>query len=225
MKDETYKSRNVDKLIKHLIKYNNETGEISVETQSNHYYDILLDEDLYLEFVTSVVEPITTVNAMSRLRDEELMYDEVVMISDEVFGLLILEDRIRLWAEIGKRRVARDDEISIMRKLEDEDGNCIEDTLRDENDQAYTLYSNGGQHDPNVLRGFNSKAIERMNEYMKLVRQFRDSEDGKSMMQNVRQAYLGYRYDSDNHRRKRLRVDSGNKAEGGQCRTSLCIEW
>ena len=101
MKNITYESINADKLIKHLIDYNDDTGEIIVERRSNHYYSILLDQELYTEFMVNVVEPITTLSVMSRLRDQECMYDDVVTVSDEVFGLLILEDRIRLWAEIG----------------------------------------------------------------------------------------------------------------------------
>ena len=98
------------------------------------------------------------------MKNEGNDYFKIVSKSDEVFGLLILEDRLRLWMEIAKRRVIRDAGCDDLEsKMVDEDGKSIEDHLRDDDGQAYTKYSNGGIMCPEVLKGWSVRAIVRMN--------------------------------------------------------------
>ena len=118
------------------------------------FINILKDKNMYVEFMMNVVEPIVTYNRMMKMKSEGNSYIKIVSKSDEVFGLLILEDRLRLWMEISKRRVIRDDGCDDLEsKMVDKDGKSIEDHLRDDYGQAYTKYSNGGIMCPEVLKG------------------------------------------------------------------------
>jgi len=88
--------------------------------------------------------------------------------------------------------------------------------LKDENDCMYTLYSNGGRKDPNVLRGYNVGAIQRMNELQGFVKGRRTRDDVKSMLKQIGKRWVKVLEEERRGGRKRkLRYIDGRKAESG----------
>ena len=202
---------------------------------------ILTDEDLYYEMVKNVVEPISTRTKMSRMKENKgnLRYDQVVTLSDECFGMMILEDRLRLWVEVAQRKVESDpteEEIKKKvpvhnRKLRDDDDQVLknEDLLKIEGSETrFTVYSNGGSKDQGVLKGFGAAAIRRMNELMRIQSIRRQTEAGKEMMLQMKKRWLkDYELQEQNRggkgKKRKAQFDVAKRAEGGSCETDLVV--
>jgi len=206
-----------------------------VRVEDNSVWEeIMQDEDTYFEFIQRFVENVTSKRVMTCMTRDSggKQYNEVVTVSDECFAIMAFEDRMRLWMEVVKRQSERDKdpgetdldfrERRLTKQIRVQGGAVvrekdIEDELKDENGSMYTtLYSNGGRKDPNVLRGYNVGAIQRMNELQGFVKGRRTRDDVKSMLKQIGKRWVKVLEEERRGGRKcKLRYLDGRKAESG----------
>ena len=163
------------------------------------------NEDAYYQFVIRFIEHTTSRTSMLKMTDRKggKEYSEVVSVCDESFAMMILEDRLRLWMEVVKRRNERDlkeNESVIqfrrreLKKTEEKNGvtieKNIEGVLRDSKGKGYTLYSAGGLKDPKVVKGYNNYGVKRINALQKDIEIWRESDQGKEMMKNIKSRWV-----------------------------------
>ncbi len=200
---------------------------------------VLDDENSYYDFVCLFVEHVTMRRKMIYgLIHGNKNYEKVVSVSDEAFAMLVFEDRMRLWMEVVKRRDERprmpneSEEECQVRKLTppagingSEKSNNWEQYLKDSKGSPYTRYSNGGTLAPNVMRGWNVWAIERINELQELIEKRRQREDVVKIMGRVKVKWVTA-YKNDNvkvSRKNKVHYQSAHRAEGGKAKKKYKI--
>ena len=141
---------------------------------------ILKDEKAYNEFLTNILIYITGVVKLDRMnRTDDAVkshYGTVVTVSDEAYGLLILEDKSVLWREVLRRRREKGGDGSVSMGVKKEI------TIGDVYGDKYTLYSNGGVFSPDDKKGWSEVGVERYNYLYEQVSEFRSTDEGKTAM-------------------------------------------
>ena len=169
---------------------------------------LLHDESAYQEFVRCVLTHITGLGVLNRMNGETETYDEQVTVSDEAFGLLLLEDRSLLWREVAALRTAAP-HFNGNKSL----GVKTEMKIKDGYGDFMTLYSNGGLLSRAVKKGWSTAGVNRYNELFDTLVAFRKTDAGKSAMERQKELW---REDSRAVRKRYKRTVNSNKdrAEG-----------
>ena len=128
-----------------------------------------------LIYITGVVK----LDRMNRTDDAKRdRYESVVTVSDEAYGLLLLEDKSVLWREVLNRRRERGGDGTISMGVKKEI------TIGDVYGDKYTLYSNGGVFSPEDKKGWSEVGCERYNYLYEEVCKFRAKAEGKTAMES-----------------------------------------
>ena len=143
---------------------------------------LLEDENAYNEFLTNILIYITGVVKLDRMnRTDDAKrdrYESVVTVSDEAYGLLLLEDKSVLWREVLNRRREKGGDGTISMGVKKEI------TIGDVYGDKYTLYSNGGVFSPEDKKGWSEVGCERYNYLYEEVSKFRAKAEGKTAMES-----------------------------------------
>lgn len=143
---------------------------------------------------------------MNRPKNARKQYKDLVTISDEAFALLVLEDRWELWKAIYTERKRQ--RKSLLDGDEDDQREVDEDTGKKKNGSNLTIYSYHGTMAPN-FKGFDpDAATKRQNEFFKEIKKFRETANGKRVLDHVGKYYGG-------------NVGKGPKMDKGRKRRSL----
>jgi len=146
---------------------------------------ILKDKDAYREFLTNVIVHITGSAKLDKLYLASSNYETVVTSSDEAYGLILLEDKSLLWREVLWRRTARyfgsgstkgNTSLGVKQEV------FIHDKYRD----SFTIWSNKGILAPATKKGWSNEGVMRFNEYVDVIKRFRETEEGKQAMKEQR---------------------------------------
>ena len=176
--------------------------------EQNLVLKILKDESAYQEFVSCVLPHITGLGVLNRMNGEEISYDSCVSISDETFGLLLIEDRSLLWREVAKMRTGSPN-FNGNKSL----GVKVEMKIKDVYGDYLTIYSNGGLLSKSVKKGWSTAGVLRYNDLYDKIKEFRESEEGKQAMKKQRELW---QQDSRAVRKRYKRTvnANSNRAEG-----------
>jgi hypothetical protein len=112
-------------------------------------------------------------------------YETVVTGSDEAYGLLLLEDKSLLWREVLWRRTQRyfgGGSTKGLTSLGVKQEVFIHDKYKD----SFTIWSNKGILAPATKKGWSNEGVLRFNEYVKIIKKFRETEEGKQAMKDQR---------------------------------------
>lgn len=182
---------------------------------------LLNDTDAYQEFVRSVLPHITGIATMNRMCQDNVAYDAVISISDEAFGLLLLEDKSLLWREVARLRMQRP-YCNGNKSL----GMKVEMKIKDSYGDYLTLYSNGGILSPTVKKGWSDKGIDRYNELFDKIKEFRSSDVGISALIEQRRLWMK---DTRSARKRYKRTICANRhraeGRGAGTMTVRCEGW
>ena len=169
---------------------------------------LLHDESAYQEFLRCVLTHITGLGVLNKMNGEKDTYADSVTVSDEAFGLLLLEDRSLLWREVASLRTAAphfngNKSLGVKREMK------ITDAYGD----FLTLYSNGGLLSKAVKKGWSTAGVNRYNELFDVIKQFRDTPKGEEAMTKQKELW---KQDSRAVRKRYKRTVNSNKerAEG-----------
>ena len=146
---------------------------------------ILNDKDAYSEFLTNVLVHITGSAKLDKLYLAEAKYGDIVSVSDEAYGLLLLEDKSLLWREVLKRRRMPEHGGGPNLGLKSL-GVKMEVFISDKYGDSYTMWSNKGIKAPTTKKGWSNEGVGRFNEYVKIVKDFRTSAVGKTALEQQR---------------------------------------
>jgi len=186
--------------IQHLVKYMPAVVKEDYYENANRKYplkerqdlnivaNILTDKDAYGEFLTNVLVHITGNTKLDKLYLAEAKYDNIVSVSDEAYGLLLIEDKSLLWSEVLKRR--RDSEYGGGPKLGLKTlGVKKEVFISDKYGDSYTMWSNKGVNAPGTKKGWSNEGVGRFNEYVKIIKDFRETTAGKAALDDQRKLW------------------------------------
>ena len=98
--------------------------------------------------------------------------------SDEAYGLLLLEDKSLLWREVLWRRTQRyfgGGSTKGLTSLGVKQEVFIHDKYKD----SFTIWSNKGILAPATKKGWSNEGVIRFNEYVRIIKKFRGTEEGK----------------------------------------------
>ena len=84
-------------------------AEITKENRGAHQEEnLVIKKDADQEFIRNVAPLLTCTGVMNLIYQEGVSYDSVVSISDESFGLLLLEDKSLLLGEVAHLRIQKE---------------------------------------------------------------------------------------------------------------------
>lgn len=169
---------------------------------------IIKDESAYKQFVSCVLTHITGLGVLNRMNGEGITYDSCVTISDETFGLLLLEDRSLLWREVARMRTGPPNfngnkSLGVKKEMK----------IKDSYGDYLTIYSNGGLLSKSVKKGWSTAGVLRYNVLYDEIQNFRDTDEGKAAMKRQRELW---QQDSRSVRKRYKRTVNANnhRAEG-----------
>ena len=150
--------------------------------------NILRDKEAYAEFLTNVQCHITSSTKLDKLYLADACYGDVVSVSDEAYGLLLLEDKSFLWREVLRRRRLAEYGGGAMRGQKAL-GVGKEVFISDKYGDSYTIWSNKGIKAPETKKGWSNEGVARFNEYVQIVKDFRSSKSGKQALLDQRKVW------------------------------------